>query len=51
MTLNVSFTTICSTISLFVNRLTNHLCTDRGKDILLTIRSIYLDRQEINDTS
>jgi hypothetical protein len=51
MTLNVSFRTICSTINLYVNRQTNHLCTDRGKRFVLKVQPIYLDLQEINDTS
>jgi hypothetical protein len=51
MTLNVSSKTICSTISLFVNRQTNHLRSDRGKSFVLKVQLIFIDLQEINDTS
>jgi hypothetical protein len=51
MTLNVSFTTICSTINLCVNHQTNDLCGDRGKGFVLKAQLIFIDLQEINDTS
>jgi hypothetical protein len=51
MTLNGSPHKICNRINLCVNHKVNHLCIAERKNFIPKVQPIYIDLQDINDTS